>query len=492
MEFLSEASTISDPALVILVWLADILIQVGFAIRVLLRPHRDPSSRIAWLVVILIVPLVGIIAYLLLGETNIGNRRLMRKKKVATLLPSPHLVGAQPVNHEARALDKAYDHLFSTARSINGFAVSRAASASLMTDSNATIDAMVADIDGAKHHVHIMFYIWLPDNNGLKMVAALKRAAARGVVCRVMADDLGSRKMLRSKHWKGLAKAGVKVARALPIKYPIIRTFFGRVDLRNHRKIVVIDNDISYCGSQNCADPEFLIKKKYGPWVDIMLRLQGPVSRQNQYLFIGDWMNEVKEDLSDLLAQPMGLCDSDVAVQVVGTGPTMRYSAMPELFESLIYGARKEIVISTPYYVPDESMQAALCACARRGVSTRLILPAKNDSWVVSAASKSYYAELILSGVELYEFESGLLHAKSVTLDGTVSLIGSANMDRRSFDLNFENNILVQSAELTLAIRSRQEDYIQSSKRLTIDVVLQWSWAKRLWNNTISMLGPVL
>jgi len=170
--------------------------------------------------------------------------------------------------------------------------------ASLMAESNAAIDAMVADIDAATDHVHLLFYIWLPDTNGCKVVEALKRAATRGIICRAMADDLGSRAMIRSPHWQAMRVAGVRVASGLPIGNPLLRPFVGRVDLRNHRKIVVIDDRITYCGSQNCADPEFLVKAKFAPWVDAVIRFEGPIARQNQYLFASDWMTYVPDELA--------------------------------------------------------------------------------------------------------------------------------------------------------------------------------------------------
>src|SRR5262252_868020 len=164
---------------------------------------------------------------------------------------------------------------------------------------------MVADINASQDHVHLNFYIWLPDNNGLKVAEALKRAATRHIACRVMADGLGSRIMIESPHWKAMEMAGVQVATALPIGNPLLRPLRGRIDLRNHRKILVIDNRITYCGSQNCADPEFRIKAKFAPWVDAMMRFEGPIVRQNQHLFISDWMAQVNEDLSDLLRRPL-------------------------------------------------------------------------------------------------------------------------------------------------------------------------------------------
>ena len=177
---------------------------------------------------------------------------------------------------------------------------------------------------------------------------------------------------------------------------------------------------------------------------------------------------------------------------MIGTGPTVRYSAMPEMFESLMFAARREIVITTPYYVPDESLQNALCTTAYRGVDTTIIFPARNDSWIVGAASRSYYADLLAAGVKIYEYEGGLLHTKSLTLDGEVTLIGSANMDRRSFELNYENNILFYDPALTGAVRERQQEYIARSNPVTQEAVAAWPMSRRLWNNLIATLGPVL
>jgi cardiolipin synthase A/B len=170
----------------------------------------------------------------------------------------------------------------------------------------------------------------------------------------------------------------------------------------------------------------------------------------------------------------------------------MRFSAMPEMFASLMFAARREIVATTPYYVPDESLHNALCTTAYRGVDTTIVFPARNDSWFVGAASRSYYGDLLTAGVKIYEYVGGLLHTKSLTLDGEVTLIGSANMDRRSFELNYENNILFHDPALTGAVRKRQEQYIARSNRVTAEAVAAWPMSRRLWNNLIATLGPVL
>lgn len=266
----------------------------------------------------------------------------------------------------------------------------------------------------------------------------------------------------------------------------------GRIDLRNHRKIAVIDNRITYCGSQNCADPEFLPKRKFAPWVDVLMRFEGPVVRQNQHLFASDWMGNGGGDISDLLRRPMEAVKPGFTAQVIATGPTFRNSAMPEMFESLIYAAKRSLFITTPYYVPDAAMQAALCACANRGVDTTLVFPARNDDFAVAAASRSYYSDLLHAGVKIFEYEAGLLHAKTLTMDGEITLIGSANMDRRSFDLNYENNILVEDADLTATLRARQETYLTQCLRIPPEEVGSWGIGRRLWNNALAIVGPLL
>jgi cardiolipin synthase len=223
------------------------------------------------------------------------------------------------------------------------------------------------------------------------------------------------------------------------------------------------------------------------------MRFDGPIARQNQYLFASDWMTYVPDDPIDCLERPLPAYGTGgVPAQVIGTGPTVRHSAMPEMFEGLMFAARRELVISTPYFVPNEALLNALCTTAWRGVDTTIIFPARNDSWIVAAASRSYYADLLGAGVKVYEYEGGLLHTKSLTVDGELALMGSANMDRRSFDLNYENNILFYDPGLTGDVRRRQQDYLARSHRVTEQRVAAWSRPRRLWNNGIAMMGPLL
>lgn len=472
--------------------LIHILVQIGLIVRVLLRRHRSPTSRTAWIVVILAVPVVGILAYLLFGETNIGRERVTRMRQVIANLPDIKLTPGLDAAAFHPELDRRHAALFKVGKSISGFDAVGGNSADLMRDSDAAIDTMIVDINNATDHVHLLFYIWLPDGNGTKMAEALKRAASRGVTCRALVDDLGSRTLIRSELWRDMQRSGIKLARALPIGNPLMRVFEGRVDLRNHRKILVIDNIITYCGSQNCADAAFLPKAKFAPWVDTVMRFEGPVVRQNQHLFASDWMTYSDEDITHCLNAPLISSKTGFTAQVVASGPTVRYSAMPEIFETLMYNAENTLFITTPYYVPIESIQAALCAAANRGVDTTIIFPARNDDFAVGGTCRSYYEELLAAGVKINEYEAGLLHAKTMTVDGQVTLIGSANMDRRSFDLNYENNILLVDDGVTMQLRERQESFLSDCHEITADAVAAWPRYQRLWNNALAMVGPVL
>ena len=482
----------NDPVWMTLAYIGASMIWLAVIVRVILRPHREPASRAAWIMLVLGLPVVGILAYILLGETSIGRRRIARSRKVLACLP-PMASATSGNEADLKAEFPArFAPLFRLGETINGFVPIGGNKGQLMADSNAAIDNMVADMDAASDHIHLIFYIWLADNNGLKVVEALKRAAARGVVCRAMADGLGSRAMIRSKHWQDMRAAGIKVAVALPIGNPLLRPLRGRIDLRNHRKIVVVDDSITYCGSQNCADPEFRVKPKFAPWVDALIRFEGPIARQNQQIFAADWMSYVDEDINRLLQAPICTSGTGFPAQVIATGPTGRNSAMPEVFSTLMYAAHHSLVITTPYFVPNESMQDALCSAAHRGIETTIVFPARNDSWQVAAASRSYYRELLDAGVNIHEYDGGLLHTKSMTIDGEVTLIGSSNMDRRSFELNYENNILFYDPLLTAAMRQRQDTYLAQSKPVTVDMVEQWSMARRFLNNSIAIRAPVL
>lgn len=466
-----------------------ILAEAAVLVRVLLRPHREPASRLAWIIVILAVPLVGILAYLILGETRISGSRREHGRDVDAHLPRPK----GDLSCLERLSGGPHEAPFELARTINRLEPTCGNTARISADSNRAITEMVTDIDAARDHFHLCTYIWLADGNGLKVKDACIRAAKRGIQVRILADALGSRRLIGSRHWREMRDAGCQVRVALPVGNPLWTLIRGRVDLRNHRKMTIIDNRIAWCGSQNIADPEFLIKARFAPWVDIMTRWEGPVAQHVQYLFVSDWVAEGGDDISQLLrTDPKVSDDGPILAQVIGTGPTASFDAMPSSFSELIHSARDELVVTTPYFVPDEQLLFALTSAARRGVRTIMILPRHCDSRFVAATSRSYYEDLLKAGVRVFEYRHGLIHSKTMIVDRKIGLIGSANLDRRSFELNFENNILFADSSFAEAVRKRQDEYLAASDRITPETVARYGFFRRIVQNLLATMSPVL
>ncbi len=475
-----------------LIVFAHFLIVVATSLRILARNNLAPPSRLAWIIVVLVLPVFGTIVYFLFGEVNLGrtkNKRLQQIFSAIRALDSPVLKKLDAAKNKVKP---QYQTAFSYATSINGFATTVGNRVELLADARAARARLIEDIDAATSSIDVLYYIWLNDHTGTNVANALIRAAQRGVQCRAMADGLGSRAMIKSALWKDMQAAGVSVAVALPFNNIFSILFFSRLDLRNHRKITIIDGVITYCGSQNCADPEFLVKAKYAPWVDIMLRVKGPVVAQNNMLFASDWLLHTDAQLADSQLVTTPAEEGLVTAKIMGTGPTERAAATPQLFATLIHQAQTDLTISTPYFVPDATVLEALCSAGYRGVAVTIIFPKNNDSWIVAAASRSFYQELLEAGVKIYEFTEGLLHSKTMTIDGIITFMGSSNMDLRSFNLNYENDILLYDAAITKDVLGRQFDYMQQSETVVLETVLQWRLSQRIWNNVIATLGPVL
>ena len=472
------------------------ILLIVISLRVLARHDLSSPARLAWLVILFILPYIGVVVYWMFGEIHLGRGFEREHRQIIDRLHShdPEVLGHKA--SLAEAIKPAYQAAFAYSANVTGFHTTLGNRAELMADAADTQARMIADFDAATDHIHVLYYIWLIDGMGIDTAEALMRAARRGVTCRAMVDGMGSRKMIGSRIWQDMQDAGVQVSVALPISNLIKVILFSRLDLRNHRKITVIDGKIGYCGSRNCADPEFRVKPKYAPWVDIMLRVEGPVVAQNQILFASDWLTQNPETPVESFKYYTDI-DSEqqadgFAAQVFADGPTQRHGTTPQLLGALISQAQHTLIISTPYFVPDYSLVSILCATAYRGVDVTMIFPQKNDSFVVAATSHSYYWQLLEAGVKIYEYKPGLLHAKTLTIDGEISLIGSTNLDLRSFDLNYENNVVISDKTLTADIVERQFQYIADSDEVLREHVEAWSVPYKIWNNIVATMGPVL
>ncbi|WP_246184968.1 cardiolipin synthase [Paracoccus aestuariivivens] len=463
-------------------------VALAVSVRVLLRPRLEPTVRLSWILVIELVPLVGIIAYVLFGEIRARGAEVETMVNVRSRLsglwrPNPEQVREPP--------DFAAP-LIAANRATTGFVAVPGNRATLLAEDDSSITDLVSAIDGARNHVHVLFYIWLDDVSGRAVADALIRAAHRGVKVRAVIDAFGSRAFGRSDAWRRMQAAGVECVEALPLGLPVIGALIHRMDLRNHRKIVVIDHVLGFTGSRNCADGAFAVKPRFAPWVDVLLRIEGPVVRQMQAVFLQDWMNYTGEDLGQLLLTSPSVLDQGDIAQVVATGPDDRQGTLSDCMATMIHAARERLVITTPYYVPDSSLDSAIRTAARRGVDVTMILPARNDSLVVQATSEGFYYGLVSSGVKLMLFKEGLLHAKIITADGRMAMLGSANMDRRSFELNYEMNMLFLGEELTRDLDVRQESYIARAESITISEIRAWSLWRRLRNNLLALAAPIL
>jgi len=360
----------------------------------------------------------------------------------------------------------------------------------LLHDYESVFDAWVNEIDGAKESCRLAFYIWHEGGRADDVMEALGRARARGVRCRVLVDAMGSKLFLKGKRVRALRAADIEVVAALP------SSFRRRADLRYHRKIVVIDDQSGYAGSQNLVDPRFFKQESgVGPWVDAVVRIEGPAVALLANIFELDWRIEAGAAFEAPRSWP-GSQQEDLPngalLQVVPSGPAPYPDAIRQLLLTAIYSAQRTLTLTTPYFVPDEAILTALLSAALRGVEVILIVPEKNDSFLVRHASAAHFDDLMGAGARIALFQGGLLHTKSMVIDGTISLFGSVNLDMRSFWLNFEISLFVYDPKFTLRILELQQDYLTHSVFLDPDDWRKRPARRRFLDNAVRLIGPLL
>ncbi|MCA9133498.1 MAG: cardiolipin synthase, partial [Planctomycetales bacterium] len=438
----------------------------------------------------------GIFLYLLIGERRIGGRRIQR---IARLQKSFREIGKQAIGEHLTAVDwsrhpPAAEGMDRLGRSAIGSRTVRGSRLELYHHTEQILLAIASDIDAAQQSVLMEFYIWHAGGVADEVLEALIRAAGRGVRCRVLIDALGARPWWRGKQPRRLREAGIEVMPALPTG--IVRSLNGRTDLRLHRKIVVVDGQLAWTGSMNLVDPRyFKVNAGVGQWVDAMLRIQGAAVAPLAATMLGDWMLETGEGLPELLASA-GVHSihsaGAVDIQVVPSGPGETADGLLQMLLALINAAQSELILTTPYFVPDESLLRAVRGAAGRGVSVSLIMPQRVDSFLTRYASRSYYDELMDVGVQVYLYRGGLLHTKSIMTDGALSMFGTVNLDMRSLWLNYEVALFVYDPGFAEELRSLQNSYIKDSDRLDAGQWSQRPFRERLLENTLRLLSPLL
>jgi cardiolipin synthase len=357
-------------------------------------------------------------------------------------------------------------------------------------NSNEMIDRLVADIDAARSHVHLLYYIFVGDKSGQKVAEALIRAQQRGVTCRVLADAVASRMFF---HRSGLAatlqRAGVEVAPALPVA-PIQRRL-PRMDLRNHRKLALIDCGIAYCGSQNLVNADYG-GRKGAPWVELTGRFTGPVVRELAMIFAEDWAFETGKLLEVPPLTDIPLVPDGALMQVVPTGPTSPGENYRRILLAALQCARERVSLTTPYFVPDEPTLVALQMAADRGVKVSLLVPLVVDHFFTGAAGRAHFSRLLSSDVKIYRYRPGLLHGKTVVVDDALAMIGTANLDVRSYNLNFELTVLMYGREPACRLWEIHRRYIADSSPMDATNWLARPALTRYGESVVALLSPLL
>ena len=461
------------------------LLIASVTLRILMKRRAVPSAM-TWLLIIYILPLVGIIAYLSFGELHLGKRRAERAK---AMWPSTAHWLADLKNCKsifATGNSEVATPLFQLCERRQGIAGVKGNQLQLLTTSDDTLKALIRDIELARSNIEMVFYIWQPGGLADQVAESLMAAARRGVHCRLLLDSAGSVTFFRSPYPAMMRNAGVEVVEALKVN--LMRVFLRRMDLRQHRKVVLIDNFIAYTGSMNLVDPRFFKQDAgVGQWIDVMARMEGPVATTMGIIFSCDWEIETGKRILPPEPEYHSLPfeeESGHTIQVIASGPGFPDELIHQALLTSVYSAREQLIMTTPYFVPSDDLLHAICTAAQRGVDVSIIVPKKNDSMMVGWASRSFFAELLEAGVKIYQCEGGLLHTKSVLVDGQLSLVGTVNLDMRSLWLNFEITLVIDDDGFGADLACVQDDYIARSTLLD-----QAEWLKRpLWQRVVERL----
>jgi cardiolipin synthase len=474
--------------------LVAVIVHVVIIGAVLLTRRRDPSTTLAWILFIVVAPVVGACIYVVFGRTRI-RRTVKRSGRAETRLRRvlsrydvfDRLVGRGSATMSART--KAQVHLGNALASTPASAGNKI---QVLTDAAMTYRDMVQAIEQAEHHIHVEFYIFQPDAVGRALRDQFVRKAASGVEVRVICDAVGS-SALPSGFWKPLVAAGGNAAYFSPLtKLRARLQRRDRFDFRDHRKIVVIDGKIGYTGGINVGREYLGLDPSIGRWRDTHLRIDGPAVLSLQYAFSRSWLMTTGETLDDERYFPDCPVCGDSAVQIVDSGPDRNWPTMELYYTQIIAMARERVWITNPYFIPSQAIESVLYAAALRGVDVRLLLPKKSDSRLVTLASRSYYSELLHAGTRIFEYKHGFVHAKTMVVDDWVATIGSANMDLRSFNLNFELNAFVFGSEVCRTVAENFQVDLMTATEVTLQAERRIPIHRRLLCASARLLSPLL
>lgn len=454
---------------------------------VLLTKKKQPVSTVAWIMAIVTMPYFGAFLFVVFGINRVGRR--VRSKRAATQKVSralPQLARHYHLTHDRmnetqRSLRRLAERISGTIATVNN-------RIQLMIDAHRTFEEIAASIAGAKQYIHLEYYIWQPDKLGTKLRDLLIEKARQGVRVRFLYDGIGSGR-LRHQFLQPMRDARIQVATFVPGQS--LRERWS-INLRSHRKIVIVDGQVGFTGGMNVGDEYLGLDPFFGHWRDTHLRLQGPTVLQLQEVFAIDWKYATGEELTsdEYFPSPEEL--GNVDAQIVASGPDDEESALHGLMFGAINAAKNQVTLATSYFVPTPSLVSALESAAQRGVLTRVLISGPKTYWGTLRAARSYFDSLLLAGVEIYEYQAGQLHSKTLTIDGCWSLVGTPNFDARSLYLNFEVGAVLYDGSLAEQLEHHFNEDLALACRIDPQTWFERPVWDRLRENFCRMFSPVL
>lgn len=467
--------------------------------------NRDPSKTMTWLLIFILLPGVGLIIYAIFGR-NLRKRKMLKTQKLASNIKEENLFENLKEIEELVKLEKeSINQNKILADSEENYAKKKVVSLLLNTgmfpfttnnnvevyrDGNEKFEKLIKDIKEAKDHIHLEYFIIKDSSIGRKIKDALVEKAKEGVKIRIIYDDVGCwRCWFYRKFFNEMRQCGIQIEPFIPDKFPMLG---GKLNYRNHRKIVVIDGTIGYTGGINIGDEYIGKNKKFGYWRDTHIRIEGTSTYMLQMIFLIDWYYTTKEVILDKKYLPQVDYCGDSMIQVVASGPDSDWEAIHYAYFSAISQAKKNIYIETPYFIPDESILRALKSAALSGVDVRIIFPKIADHKIVNTASYSYFGDILRSGGRVYLYTKGFIHSKVVIIDDKIFSTGSANMDLRSFMLNFEINAFIYDKEVIKVVTEDFFEDIKNSEELTNEDYNDRKIVKKIKESIARLFSPIL
>jgi len=476
-------------------WLLDHLLFINLILSIIIIffNRKDPKTVWAWLLLLYFIPIVGIVFYLVFGQ-DMHRSRMFRVKEIEdklnfTIKSQEEFIRGHELDTTS-AIAQNYSDLILYNLEISGAVYTQNNDVTILTDGEEKFDLLMKEIEQAEKYIHIQYYIIRNDEVFDRIKKALILKVREGVEVRVLFDSMGCKSVPR-RIWKQLFAAGIKIGEffpSLPGRIPV------RVNYRNHRKIVVIDGKVGFVGGFNIGKEYISKDVKFGYWRDTHLRIAGSAVMALQIRFALDWNYATKENLflnSDYFIEEEVKFEN-LGIQIISSGPDSKYNLIHDNYLRMIHKAKKNIYIQTPYFIPDESILLALRIAAKSGIDVRLMIPCKPDHPFVYWATYSYMGDLLDAGAKCYIYENGFLHAKGVTVDGLVCCYGTANMDIRSFELNFEVNAVIYDEKTTREMEDVFRWDMKKSKRITMAEYTKRSFIIRVKEQCFRLLSPLL